>query len=301
MDPAEPKMGSQESPKTSSFFEFEHLFNLVGGYGKYQIFVGFCVQYSCLMLAGNFYMMSFGTLKPTWHCDLYPNGTEPQDSCQFLHNCTDTNGTSHLWAQGEFYSIVQHWMLTCEYDYIPNLMISIQMIGQALGNPIGGHLADYFGRKWVARIGFLCFLGSGLLCSVAPSWEVLTLFMFLLGLSFGFYLAAMFVLVMELTGKRYRLIMNMCFAWCISFQVVALVAYLTADWRYYMVTINCLCLPLVGLMLLVDESPRWLIQKQKFDQACLVLNKIAKWNGKTERVEPDSLKVGPSWVKVSFS
>lgn len=61
-------------------------------------------------------------------------------------------------------------------------------------------------------------------------------------------------------------------------QLAALIAFLTANWRVYLVTLNVLCLPAVVLILLWRESPRWLIQRGNLAAAAQELNDINRRN-----------------------
>lgn len=55
-------------------------------------------------------------------------------------------------------------------------------------------------------------------------------------------------------------------------------AYLTHNWRLHYAIVNTLALPALVMFFFVEESPRWLVQKHKYDKAAKAINKIARWN-----------------------
>lgn len=66
-------------------------------------------------------------------------------------------------------------------------------------------------------------------------------------------------------------------------------AYLTTNWRRYLLSINVLCLPVLILLLFWRESPRWLIQRRRHSEACKELNAISAFNGFSTRFVKEDL------------
>lgn len=73
-------------------------------------------------------------------------------------------------------------------------------------------------------------------------------------------------------------------------QVVSLFAYLTGSWRRYLLTVNATCLPVLLLMLAWVESPRWLIQQKRYDDALCSIHTMCKWNGVKIRFKTSDLQ-----------
>ena len=64
-------------------------------------------------------------------------------------------------------------------------VVSILIFGAAIGALIGGRLADTYGRRHnILMLAGIFALGT-IGCAVSPSWEVLALFRFILGLAVG--------------------------------------------------------------------------------------------------------------------
>lgn len=72
-------------------------------------------------------------------------------------------------------------------------------------------------------------------------------------------------------------------------KLASLIAYLTSDWRRYLLSINIICLPVLILMLFWRESPRWLIQKRRPLEACKELNAISSFNRCSARFVKEDL------------
>ena len=113
-----------------------------------------------------------------------------------------------------------------------------------------------------------------------------------MGLAYGALVDASMTLASECVGPKYRLVQTFAFQWSIAFQVkpklnvliphtnklAALLAFFTAHWRLYLVSLNTFCLPAVLLIFFWRESPRWLIQTGKLEKAAHELNAIARIN-----------------------
>lgn len=66
-------------------------------------------------------------------------------------------------------------------------VISAYLFGLAVAQPVFGYLCDRFGRRAIMLIGFSAFIGTSLLCAVAPTLELLIAARFLqaVGVSVG--------------------------------------------------------------------------------------------------------------------
>ena len=84
-------------------------------------------------------------------------------------------------------------------------------------------------------------------------------------------------------------------------MLVGLVAYYQQDWATLQQIMSGLVLGLVLFWFFMPESPRWLLSRNKYTEAILVLNKGAKYN---RRPLPDGLLTysdGPSMVSKLFT
>src|SRR5215203_692068 len=68
---------------------------------------------------------------------------------------------------------------------IEGFVVSILIFGAAFGALFGGRLADKYGRRHNILLLSVIFMVGTLGCVVAPSWEILSVFRFILGLAVG--------------------------------------------------------------------------------------------------------------------
>ena len=133
------------------------------------------------------------------------------------------------------------------------------------------------------RQALLCVVS--VLTIAATNWQAFMVMQILC----SFLEQAAFILacamVMEITDREHRLLANLCSRYFVAYTVCAIVAYLTKDWRKYLIMANFVTGPVLIVYLLAHESPRYLIQRGLYTSAADVLNDIAeRWNHKQGRV-----------------
>ena len=106
----------------------------------------------------------------------------------------------------------------------------------------------------------MCFFGF--LGGMSSNWSTLAFSMFGMGLAYGALVDASMTLASETVGPKYRIVQTLAFQWSLALQVSSVIAYLTANWRNYLIFLNLICSPVLILMIFWIESPRWLIQKK---------------------------------------
>ena len=169
-------------------------------------------------------------------------------------------------------AIQQLWNLS---DWVHGTAIATALYGTAFGAAFGNYPADKIGRKktliWIGILFFVSSIGAAL----APEINSFMLFRFISGLSIGASSVVAPLYIAEIAPAKYRGRM------VISFQVniVAgiLIAYLSNyllqgtggadDWRWMLGVVAIPSLIFSVLMLLVPETPRWLVLYKKDDEA----------------------------------
>ncbi|XP_042242904.1 organic cation transporter protein-like [Homarus americanus] len=88
---------------------------------------------------------------------------------------------------------------------------------------------------------------------------------------------------MEVCEVRMRSVVGVLLGlpWALGMMVWGALAYLIRDWRWLQFTASLPLLLIMGLLFLIDESPRWLIVKGKHEQALKVLRRVARLNKST--------------------
>lgn len=151
---------------------------------------------------------------------------------------------------------------------------SALMVGCLFGALLGGGLSDRYGRRLMLVVS-ACLLGiSAAGCSLLmPTATSLVIFRLVGGIGVGVLSAVIPIYISEISPARLRgtfvslyqlfVVVGILAAYCANYAFAGLVG----DWRYM------LGLPLVFavldvlLLTLLPESPRWLIQRNRIDDA----------------------------------
>lgn len=147
------------------------------------------------------------------------------------------------------------------------------LIGIFVGGPLGGYLADKFGRKPLFTIDLAIFLlGSASQFFVTEAWQLFAIRL-VMGMAIGADYAIGWPLLAEFSPARLRgkLLAFQEVAWYIGYLVAFAVGYymstvFNADWR---IILGMSTIPSVIVFLLrlgSPESPRWLISKGRVEE-----------------------------------
>lgn len=167
--------------------------------------------------------------------------------------------------------------------FMEGLVASGLLFGAAIGSFLGGRIADAKGRRKVLLMLAGIFFFAAVGCSLAPTAEVLVGFRFILGLAVGgasvtvpAYLAEMSPAenrgqmvtqneLMIVTGQLCAFVLN---------AIIGVVFGETAHvWRYMLVIASLPAVVLWFGMLVMPESPRWLVMQGRVSEAMEVLTK----------------------------
>jgi sugar porter (SP) family MFS transporter len=168
--------------------------------------------------------------------------------------------------------------------FTEGFVVSILIFGAALGALVGGQLSDRYGRRHnILMLAGIFTLGT-LGCVLAPTWQVLALFRFVLGLAVGGASATVPVYLAEVSPYERRgslvtrnevMIVSGQFA---AFVVNAIIFRIWGGhdvvWRYMLLVAVVPAIALFIGMLRMPESPRWLSSQERDDEALAVLRQV---------------------------
>lgn len=176
-------------------------------------------------------------------------------------------------------------------------VVSILIFGAAFGAMFGGKLSDRYGRRHnlllLAGIFLLGTVGSAL----APSWPVLALFRFVLGLAVGGASATVPVYLAEtapaerrgsyVTRNEVMIVSGQFAAFIVNAIIINVWGQYPEVWRYMLVIAALPAIALFVGMLAVPESPRWLSSQERDADALNVLKQLRS----PERAEAEMAEV----------
>lgn len=88
---------------------------------------------------------------------------------------------------------------------------------------------------------------------------------------------------MELVGPKYRVLTTaICSSMFALGQVIlGAVAWVIQPWRYMIIALHVPCFLIIGYYWVLAESVRWLLSKEKYEEAKIILEKVARVNKTT--------------------
>jgi major inositol transporter-like SP family MFS transporter len=168
--------------------------------------------------------------------------------------------------------------------FTEGVVTSSLLLGAAIGAVVAGRLADIIGRRVTILILAMTFFAGALTCVLAPSFEVMTVARFVLGLAVGGASVVVPVFLAEIApAERRGTLAGRNEVMIVVGQLAAFVANAIIGnvwgghdgvWR---IMLSVATIPAVALfigMLRVPESPRWLLSKGREDEALAVLKQV---------------------------
>jgi sugar porter (SP) family MFS transporter len=173
--------------------------------------------------------------------------------------------------------------LTQQFSLSPSLLgvtVSIALLGTVVGSLFAGIPGDRIGRRDSLRIMAILYLVSALGCAGAWNWSSLIAFRFIGGLGIGgsSVLGPMYIAEIAPAKWRGRLVgffqFNVVFGILVAYlsnYIVSLQHLGASEWRWEL-GITAVPAAFFFLMLFtIPRSPRWLVKKQRIDEAREVL------------------------------
>lgn len=265
-----------------------------GPYGKFQ----WLLQFVCfvLVIAIGHYQVNVYFLgnDPSWKCNSKNesstfcvqnnNKVISSDSKDFYERC-HLNRTEWMYTVSTEFSFVTEFDLICSRTWMAALTTGAFYIGGLFGSLPAGIIADKYGRKIVMVIVTIFITLSSISCSqVANHWQLLLLRIILGGSQMVCYSIG-FVYLSEFMAPKYRTVSGVVYqaVFCLSELLITVLAFVEQKWRHLQLYVSFPCIVPLVLLVFLPNSPRWLLQKGKTQDACKVLQKVAKYNKKSFR------------------
>ncbi|XP_046978029.1 organic cation transporter protein-like [Vanessa cardui] len=236
--------------------------------------------------------------EPEWILNAVPETSSGFESCQrFTPHSLSTNGTldncpanlfnqsSTVSCDGFVYardnSVVYDFDLGCQ-DWLRALAGTLNSVGTLLVLPITGYVSDRFGRRVALVISVLNLATFGVIRAFSVNYTMyLILQIVQTTLGAGTFSSA-YIFAAELVGPKYRVLASATSTSMFAVGQVVLggVAWLIQPWRYMILALHVPCFLIISYYWILSESVRWLLSKQRFEEARVVLENVARVNKK---------------------
>ncbi|XP_055853387.1 organic cation transporter protein-like [Episyrphus balteatus] len=207
----------------------------------------------------------------------YLNGSAPPSS----------EGVSSVYCDKYIYdrsqwenSAVTEWNMVCGRRFLSATSDSLFMLGVLLGSIIFGQMSDKYGRKPIFFASLVIQLIFGVLAAVSPEFITYTISRMIIGATTSGVFLVAYVIAMEMVGPTYRLfagVVCMMF-FSVGFMLTAAFAYFITDWRWLQIGLTLPGVLFMSYYWFVPESARWLLSKNRKQDAIANIEKAAKVN-----------------------
>ncbi len=178
---------------------------------------------------------------------------------------------------GALLFINETWILP---DTLQGFLVSSVLIGAVIGAATNGILADIFGRKKIIMATAVIFILGSILCAFAPNVYVLIISRIFVGFAVGIVNFVVPLYLSEISPKNLRGTLVSLYQWAItagilfSYFINAVFAQAVYSWRWMLFAGVVPGLILFIGMCFMSDTPRWLISKNREDEAEKVFAKI---------------------------
>ena len=178
---------------------------------------------------------------------------------------------------GALLFINETWVLP---DTLQGFLVSSVLIGAVIGAATNGILADIFGRKKIIMATAVIFILGSILCAFSPNVYVLILSRIFVGFAVGIVNFVVPLYLSEVSPKNLRGTLVSLYQWAItagilfSYFINAVFAQAVYNWRWMLFAGVVPGLVLFIGMCFMSDTPRWLVSKNRDDEAKKVFSKI---------------------------
>lgn len=180
--------------------------------------------------------------------------------------------------------------LTATYDlssFWKGFTVAAALWGTVIGALLAGIPGDRFGRRDSLRIMAVLYLISAIGCAGAWSWTALVIFRFVGGLGIGgsSVLGPMYIAEISPASWRGRLVgffqFNVVFGILVAYlsnYAIGLQQFGEAEWRWDLGVSAIPAAFFFVMLFTIPRSPRWLVKKQRINEAREVLRMTGEMN-----------------------
>ncbi|KAL4240984.1 hypothetical protein ACF0H5_001766 [Mactra antiquata] len=246
----------------------ENIIRDVGGCGRFQWITAVIVYAATCIVSWSILAMTFNGQQPDFMCSKADMGNSSVNQSVFDNVChvNQTDNCDGYIFNDDINTVVNEWNLVCDSKWIVAMITTIQIAGDLVGCFISGHLGDMIGRKPTFFLSLIILILFNIIAYFSINWQMYATIRFFIG--------------MEITPTRWRAIIISVPAWTMGAGIFALACWGLRNWRSIHLVTAATGLPVLFTICFVQESPRLLLAKRRYDDAENVIKRIANINGK---------------------
>ncbi|RUS82446.1 hypothetical protein EGW08_009792, partial [Elysia chlorotica] len=242
----------------------EHVFDQIGGFGRFQVLFVVLVYSMKFMMAWSTMLLSFASFKNKHVCILdsaFNQSTLRSMSEQEVwdvasqglnnHSIVDVCQIDGVRCDSFFFfgtkrTIVSEWSLVCDLRWLKATITSIQFGGVLAGAIIAGQSGDYFGRRKTLYGAYFLHTVLNVIAAYSVSWQMFAVLRFFIGLTIGAVLVMIVPYSTEFFSTKWRHTIPTIPMWPLGVCAFALGAWLLQDWAD--LHLACAVLSIPGLL-----------------------------------------------------
>ncbi|CAI2350949.1 unnamed protein product [Caenorhabditis sp. 36 PRJEB53466] len=213
-------------------------------------------------------------------------GGTPLNGCHELAAFRNQSNQCIPELRYQFKSVQVEFNYICEDAKKVKNTITVQTFGILVGAAVFGQVSDNFGRRKALLVSAMGNAIFNWISAYSPDLFYFMVWRTLAGVFTGGVTVVQMVFMVENIPRKDRMWIQNSITWSPNLILFPFVAYLCHDWRTLSVVTAAASIATFVAVLLLEESPRWLIQKGKLEQARKALIKIRK----TDRLYDESFE-----------
>jgi OCT family organic cation transporter-like MFS transporter 4/5 len=260
----------------------DSILDYLGQFGRFQQLLYFMLWLPAASMAAGVYAAVYMEWSPSFTCAQEEDnqfGSEFDGACLRSDNVTSC---SHYDYDPSIFTstVVTEFNLVCDRQYIQTLSKTIYMMGMLVGSFVFGWLGDKCGRRAAFLATTVCLTLGSVGCAVSPNVETYIVARFITSCGGMGIFITVFVLSMEFIGPKFRTMCGVAIQipFALGELYIVLIAYLVRDWRVYQAVVAAPFFIFFVYVFFIPESVRWLISRERREEAKIVLARVAKVN-----------------------
>ncbi|XP_036420176.1 solute carrier family 22 member 7a [Colossoma macropomum] len=298
---------------------FEEILEEVGGFHRFQFLVLHILSIPRVILPLHFLLHNFISAVPQHRCALAhldhryadpgprllprdPDGSpsscrqfpEPENFNSSGTGSNESVPCQHGWTYDRTLfnsTTATEWDLVCDSKNLNQALATFFFLGVMMGAVLFGYLADRFGRKPMLLVSFVSSCVFGVAAAFSTSFLMFAVSRTLSGVALTGMSITTLALTVEWTGVNHRTFSGtiLSLGWSLGNMLLALLAFLLRDWRHLMLAVTAPCLAAIATWWWVPESARWLLVNGRVEEAQQVLQRCARINRRTLKLDIEAL------------